>query len=735
MTIVRVAIPSPLARTFDYRLSQSQPMPIPGVRVSVPFGNKQLVGIVVGTGKTSVIPGDKLKAIIEVLDRRSLLGDEVLNLLIWASRYYVYPIGEVMSAALPSVLRRGVAAEIPVEKRYRVITGVSIDKKKLRRAKLQSLIFESIEHASSSGLNGEQLASLSVGWRAAVKALIKKNLIEIHEQALLPVRNIPTASAPELHEEQIHALSEIKVSLGRFQPFLLNGITGSGKTEIYLRLIDHITTDEKQALLIVPEISLTPQLLDRFKQRLSCSFVTLHSGLNDGERAANWLAAAKGQADVVIGTRSAVFTPLPRLGLLIVDEEHDVSLKQQDGFRYHARDLSLVRARNAGVPIVLGSATPSLESLFNVRQGRYIQLKLTHRAGDALLPEIGLLDIRRRKLREGLSELLIEAIARHRLAGGQILIFINRRGFAPILLCADCGATADCQRCDAHMTVHARSRSLRCHHCGAERPVPRHCDSCGGFEFDTVGHGSERIEAALLDVFPDANVVRIDRDTTRRKGALESQLQAAVSGEANIMVGTQMLAKGHHFPGVTLVGILDADRGLFGTDFRALEQTGQLITQVAGRAGRARLPGEVLIQTRHPDHEQLRLLIDRGYNDFAASALRQRKLAELPPFAYAALFRAESLQSPAAREFLGYVARLIKAWLNKRLGEGTIEILGPVVAPIERIGGRYRFQLMVQSKQRHQLNRILSHARRVLETDKLARKVRWSIDVDPIDFF
>lgn len=735
LPIVHVALPSPLARCFDYSLPDHVTVPpLTGVRVLVPFARKELVGIVISTSTHTDVPAGKLKALIRVIDDAPLLEPSLLKLLTWASKYYVYPIGEVMAAALPSLLRKDVEAQIPTETYYLLNQGVDIQSAVPARAKLQLTIASALQN-TSSGLTGGQLNEVASGWRSAIKALIEKGLVHSLEHELLPMCNEPDALAPELNAEQKNAVETILQVGANFQPFLLNGVTGSGKTEVYLRLIEKMAAEGRQTLVMVPEISLTPQLLDRFRKRLSCSIVTLHSGLNDKQRAANWLIAAKCCADVIIGTRSSVFTPLPNLGLVIVDEEHDASLKQQDGFRYNARDLVLVRARNAGIPIVLGSATPSLESLANVQSQRYVELPLTQRAGNATPPKIGLLDVRRRKLHEGLSEVLLEAAARHRAAGGQVMIFINRRGFAPVIICADCGATSDCNRCDSHMTMHASTNRLRCHHCGYERPVPEVCESCSSTEFDKVGHGSERIEAALREKFEDAVIIRVDRDTTRRKGALEEQLAMAASGEAEFLVGTQMLAKGHHFPNVTLVGILDADRGLFGTDFRSLEQMGQLIIQVAGRAGRAERSGEVLVQTRNPEHELLRLLIDKGYGEFAKAALLERRDAELPPYSHVALVRAESPDKSESEAFLRYLSDMMRPWLKEASVEGKTMVFGPVVAPMERIAGRYRYQLLLQTSDRKILNWLLSHLRVVLETDKYARKVRWSIDVDPLDFF
>ena len=538
------------------------------------------------------------------------------------------------------------------------------------------------------------------------------------------------AKGPELAGEQLYAVEQIISALGKNQRFLLNGVTGSGKTEVYLRSIEAASEKGLQSLVLVPEISLTPQLMSRFEQRLDGCLVCLHSGLNDTERMQNWLCAAQGFADVVIGTRSSILAPMPRLGLIIVDEEHDNSLKQQDGFRYHARDLALMRARARSCPIVLGSATPSFESLNNVATGKFTGLALTERAGNAVPPALGLMDIRRRKLVEGMSDRMIDAIREHLDNAGQALVFINRRGFAPTLLCNDCGAAADCRRCDAHMTVHARQNRLRCHHCGADRAMPSACESCGSIELDRVGYGTERIAAALAEAFPDVSIARIDRDSTRRKGALEEQLALATSGEAKILVGTQMLAKGHHFPKLTLVGILDADRGLFGTDFRSLEHMGQLILQVAGRAGREERSGNVLIQTRNPDNPMLQTLVNEGYAAFATIAMTERKLAELPPYCFMAIVRAEAADGREPHRFLLQVAQSL---IDSK--HGQLEVLGPAPAPMERLGGKFRAQLLLQSNLRSTVNDSLSRLCEVIDGLPGARRCRWSIDVDPVDLF
>lgn len=725
---VQVAIPTPLHQLFDYRWRGNQPV-IAGTRVKVPFGRRSVVGIVVRGMAESAYPANKLRAITEVLDEDALLPEDVMSVLLWASRYYHHPIGDVLCSALPVLLRQGKPAKLE----HREIFTLEADSEALvpsaKKAALQHSVYTVLAEAGNQAIDASTFAAMSPRWRSAVKPLIERGLVKAGTSMVLP-RNDAVESGPELMPAQESAVSAITEKLGQFAPFLLHGVTGSGKTEVYLRAIEPVLERQQQVLILVPEIALTPQLMRRFQRRISGCLVSLHSAMNNTERMQNWLLAAKGHADVVIGTRSAVLVPMPRLGLVVIDEEHDGSLKQQDGFRYHARDLAMVRARDRSCPVVLGTATPSFETLNNVASERYTELALTMRAGDATPPKMALLDIRRRPLIEGMSDRLFDEIKKHLDAGNQALVFINRRGFAPTLLCNDCGACADCRRCDAHMTVHARRARLRCHHCGSERPVPQACESCGSESLDRIGYGTERIAAALAEAFPDTEIARIDRDSTRRKGALQAQLDAATSGSAKLLVGTQMLAKGHHFPGVTLVCILDADRGLFGTDFRALEQMGQLIIQVAGRAGREEKQGSVLIQTRNPDNPMMQTLVSEGYAEFAKIALDERRLALLPPYAFVALVRAEAPNADAPMHFLRGVSDRL---LNPPVA--GVSVLGPVPAPMERLGGRYRAQLLLQAERRSLLNEALSRLTINLDTLKDAQRTRWSIDVDPVDLF
>lgn len=726
-TLVQIAVPVPLYRYFDYLWDLESPV-TPGTRVSVPFGRRLLTGVVIGKISRSDVPKDKLRAVHAQHDRIAVLPPDVLDLLKWASRYYHHPMGEVVATALPASLRKGKSAELK-EREYFQWCGPESVPRELQKAPLQKKIALHLIRLDGKSSSADTLSAQSPRWRQAIKILVEKGYVSRYTSLAVP-DNRSRCDAPLLSEEQRNSVEEIVAAFGRFQPFLLNGVTGSGKTEVYIQCIQKISALGLQSLVLVPEISLTPQLMARFEERLDGCMVTLHSALNDTQRLQNWLCASQGHADVVIGTRSSVMVPMPRLGLIIVDEEHDNSLKQQEGFRYHARDLSLKRAHAVCCPVVLGSATPSFESLNNVHDGKYQQLRLTKRAGDATSPALGLMDIRRRKLVEGMSDRMLEAIDEHLQNEGQVLIFINRRGFAPTLLCNDCGAAADCRRCDAHMTVHAKTSLLRCHHCGAERSLPLGCESCGSQNLDFRGCGTERIEKALTTHFPDVPIARIDRDSTRRKGALEDQLARATRGEARILVGTQMLAKGHHFPGLTLVGILDADRGLYGSDFRSLEHMGQLIIQVAGRAGRAAMPGSVLIQTRNPDNPMLQTLVADGYDAFAAISMEVRSQAELPPYSFMALVRAEAAGVNEPHAFLQQVATMLED--QKR---GQMYVLGPASAPMERLAGRFRAQLLLQSDKRSTLNDNLSQLCNEIDNLPGVRKCRWSIDVDPVDLY
>lgn len=726
--VLRVAVPAPLHATFDYLPPAGVDVRalVVGARVRVPFGRRHLIGVLVEVAGSSTLAHSALRHAFAVIDTAPTFGAAIFDLCRWAAGYYHHPLGEVLAAALPKRLRQGRSAERTPPRRWRVtVAGREADPATLRRAPKQALILTTIA-ASPDGVDEEDLRDRFEPVRAALAALTAKGLVERWRGQAALTSHAAVRPGPDLNPEQAAALAAIPRE--GFAPILLDGVTGSGKTEIYLRLIDDVLAAGRQALVLVPEIGLTPQLIARFRERVAARVVVLHSGLGDGERLDGWLAARDGEAGVVIGTRSAIFTPLARPGLFVVDEEHDLSFKQQDGFRYSARDLAVRRAADAGVPVVLGSATPSLESLGNALGGRYRHVRLQRRAADAAIPEVHVLDVRGRPLREGISELLLDHMHRHLDAGGQTLLFLNRRGFAPTLMCHQCGWAAECRRCDARMTLHRRHNRLRCHHCGAELSPPTCCPACESADLLALGQGTQRVEEIVCEAFPGVGVARIDRDTTGRKGSFESMLAAIDSGETRILIGTQMLAKGHHFPGITLVGVINVDQGLFGTDFRAIERMAQLIVQVSGRAGRAERAGEVFIQTHHPEHPLLVRLIRDGYRSFAEAALAERRQATLPPFSFLALLRAESTAAAEPMRFLEQAAAAAR-----RLGTGGLELWGPVPAPMERRAGRVRAQLLVQSAERARLHALLRPWVRSLGELPAARRVRWSIDVDPQD--
>ncbi|MEE9492862.1 MAG: primosomal protein N' [Gammaproteobacteria bacterium] len=722
-------MPSPVNRLFDYAPPEKVATTSiqPGIRVLVPFGRRQLTGILIETDTSTTIHPQKLRAALEILDHTPVFDQRLLALIKWASRYYHYPLGEACATALPVLLRNPKQQKRNISFWWTLTdTGKSIQPGSLKNASRQATVIARLQ-VNAEGLSGDALdAPLSVlktleqkGWLKKIPPpeMIKQTSAAYHTQQIT------------LNAAQTSAFEQTRNKLDSFYPCLLEGVTGSGKTAVYLALIKEVLKRQQQVLVLVPEIGLTPQLVQRFGEQLDTPLAVMHSGLNKGQRLAAWQQARSGAAGVIIGTRSAVFSALAKPGLIIVDEEHDVSLKQQEGFRYSARDLAVWRAHQYQIPVVLGSATPSLESLHNVQTNRYTLLSLPERAGNASMPDMTLLDVRQSSMQDNLSDTLIAQIQSHLTKGGQVLLFLNRRGFAPVMLCHDCGWSAKCQRCDANMTYHRSSRQLRCHHCDHQQRLPVQCPECGSSELIAIGQGTERIEAALQKCFPQYEVLRIDRDTTSRKGSLKKALKRASSGQAPILLGTQMLAKGHHFPGVTLVAILDVDQGLLSADFRSSERMAQLIIQVAGRSGRGEQQGEVIIQTHQPEHPLLQQLISQGYPAFAKLALQERQLALLPPYTQLAMLRAES---PQADEPMNYLLNA-KQLATPLLSDG-INFWGPVPAPMERRAGRYRAQLLVQSAERACLQKFLRQWLPQIANQKSTR-VRWSIDVDPQDTF
>lgn len=731
--ILRVAVPSPLRRTFDYLAPPGVPprQLAPGMRLRVPFGRRRVIGVLIEvTGHTRVDPS-RLKPAQEVLDSRPLLQPGLIKLALWAADYYHHPPGEVFAHLLPSLLRQGRAARRRMQTLWEVTPqGAAVDPATLTAAPRQAVLLRFLQR-HPGGVSREYAAAHFSRFESPLQGLINKGWARKNAHACEIVHatgETPREVPPQLNPAQTVAVESVTAALGAYRAFVLEGVTGSGKTEVYLRIIQEVIRQGRQALVLLPEIGLTPQMIARFRSRFDVPVAAYHSALSESERLHAWLAAGSGDAPVVLGTRSAVFVPMRRPGILIIDEEHDLSYKQQDGFRYHARDVAVMRARHTEIPVLLGSATPSIETLYNVRRRRYHHLSLPERAGRAEQPRLSLLDVRHRPTEDGLSDVLLKTIGRHLDRDNQVLVFLNRRGYAPTVLCHDCGWMAQCRRCDAHLVLHRRDGVLRCHHCGSERPVDTRCPECGGEAIRVLGQGTERIEQTLQRCFPARQVVRIDRDSTRRKGAMQSLLDKAHEGRAMILIGTQMLAKGHHLPNVTLVAILDADYGLFSADFRAGERMAQTIVQVAGRAGRSEKPGTVVIQTHHGEHPLLLTLTHHGYPAFAEALMEERIAAALPPTSSMALIRAEATRRDAPHGFLELAKQEAE-----HLGNAHVQLLGPVAAPMERRAGRYRSQLLIQAERREQLQRMLKAWIPRVETLPEARKVRWSLDVDPME--
>ncbi|EHA1124928.1 primosomal protein N' [Vibrio navarrensis] len=728
-SIARVALPVPLDKQFDY-LVPSHLFPIIGGRVSVPFGRQTLVGIVTALVQESDFPREQLKSIKAVLDSQPLWPEPVYSLLQWCSQYYQHPLGETLHNALPAALRKGKAADFATLQEWQLTEqGKSQLMQDFGRAVKQARVMKMLADGpvSHQRFLDEEIAS------SVLKALEEKGWIESQDKTPQvqawgeAIEN--ESDKPKLNQEQAIAIASVHCQTS-FASFLLEGVTGSGKTEVYLNLIKPVLAQGRQALVLVPEIGLTPQTINRFRRRFNVPVAVIHSGLNDTERLNAWLSARDKVAGIVIGTRSALFTPFADLGMIIVDEEHDTSYKQQDSLRYHARDVAVMRAAKEDIPIILGSATPALESLHNALSGKYHHLTLTQRAGVAVPTRNQVLDVKGLYLESGLSAPLIVEMRRHLKAGNQVMLFLNRRGFSPALMCHQCGWIAECTRCDAYYTYHQYSNEIRCHHCGSQQPVIHQCQGCGSSQLVTVGVGTEQLENQLENLFPEYKAIRIDRDSTRRKGSLEDALQAIRRGEYQILIGTQMLAKGHHFPDVTLVALLDVDGSLYSSDFRASERLAQLFIQVAGRAGRASKPGEVLLQTHHPEHPLLQALLTKDYRSFALSALEERRIAQLPPYSFLTLFRAEANHSELCEAFLRQVRLTLE---SHPLFDDTCLVLGPTPSPLAKRAGKYRWQLLLQTQSRALMQKLLISAKPAIEMLPNAKKVRWIVDIEPQD--
>ena len=723
MSIVRVALPVPIPQLFDYTAEDASTADI-GRCVRVPFGRGEKSGLVVALPAQSERDRARLKPVVHIQREVPALPADWLDLVGFVARYYHAPLGEVVALALPPGLRR--ADGVSGEDRDPLLAPTPDGVAALQAGRRASRALALLQAVAAAGapLRRSQVRALADGaavgdclrrgWLATVASAVPRHLMQ---------------DAPPLTAEQGAAVAAVLGAGAGFRVWMLHGVTGSGKTEVYLRLAERMLAERRQVLMLVPEIALTPQLERRVAQRFpAASVVSLHSALADGARSRGFVQALAGEADIVLGTRLAVFAPLPRLGVILVDEEHDASYKQQEGVRYSARDVAVWRARQRGVPVVLGSATPSLETWYHARSERYAPLVLGQRALAASLPAVRCVDTRRMRLDEGLSPALKEALAQRLARGEQSLVFLNRRGYAPVLSCPSCGWVSRCPHCSANLVVHLADRRLRCHHCGCEGQIPHACPSCGEQDIRPFGRGTQRVEARLAELFPQARVLRVDRDAARTRGQWEALLATIADGGADILVGTQMMAKGHDFPRLTLVGVIGADASLHAADFRAPERLFQQLMQVGGRAGRAALAGEVLIQTEYPAHPLYQQLARHDFDAFARMALQERRAAGFPPFTHQAMLRADAPALEDAVEFLRHARRLAEGCAPEGL-----RLFDPVPMRLTRLARRERAQLLVEADRRAPLQAFLAVWVDLLRRQRTARELRWQLDVDPLE--
>lgn len=726
---LQVALGTSRRRSFTYlppvRIPQYQAL-IPGIRLQVPLGNRQVVGILLKVSNHCDIVATKLKAATALIDLQPVLPEGLFQLGLWACRYYQYPVGDGLLHMLPTKLRQAQRNQ-PVSSHWQrlddsiALTAAAI----LQRSPKQAAIWHQLKELPVI-FNQQQLKRVGLT-PGALKGLLQKGLLKTLLQPTTAPEPKLAQDALVLNPEQTRALQCISPMSQHFRCTLLQGVTGSGKTEIYLQAITQCLSQGRRALILVPEIGLTPQTLQQLQARFDNTIICLHSGLTDKQRLDGWQQANLGFADIVVGTRSAIFTPIPQLGLIVVDEEHDLAYKQQDGLRYHARDLAVKRAYDEAIPIILGSATPALESLANVERGRFQHAVLPKRAGPAQQQRYQIIDVCNEVLSGGLSTELLLHIEQHLRANQQVLLFLNRRGFAPSLQCHNCGLTITCPQCDASLTLHQEPARLHCHHCDHKQAVICQCPYCHNQNLQAIGVGTERCEAQLNKQFPTVPVLRIDSDSTRGKHKLPQLLAEILTGQPCILLGTQMLTKGHHFPSVTLVGLLDLDASLFSTDFRGPERLAQQVVQAAGRAGRANQPGLALLQTRQGEHPYIQILTQRGYAEFACYELQRRRQAQLPPYTHMAIFRAEAKLAQSAEQCLTHLQKALDDL--PEAGE-QLRAIGPIPASMLRRNGRYRYQLLLQHPQRQALQTICSKLCLLAEQKQL-HKVRWSLDIDP----
>lgn len=729
--VLKVALANTQHDAFEYLPSPSikNDTNIIGARITVPLRNKQVIGILVDTTAHAQIAVEKLKHATEIIDQDPVITPLIMKLCRWASNYYHCSLGDVLAAALPRLLRQGRAATVTQENYLQLTkTGKATDPQAIKRApKQQALLAYLQKHPGK--ITKTALTAMSFS-QASIQGLCSKGWLAENKVDAIQVPINSSLQAPLLlNEEQKVAVTMISAALDNYACFLLDGVTGSGKTEVYFQCIQQIIEAQQQVLILVPEIGLTPQLLHRLQQRFAIPIVSFHSGLTDRQRLDAWVLAKSGRAKIIVGTRSAVFTPISKLAMIIVDEEHDVSFKQQDGFRYSGRDLAIVRAQMEKIPIVLGSATPSLESLHNTRNKRYHLLKLPQRTSSAAKTLYQIIDVRSQRLNAGISNQLLHKIREHLAQDNQVLLFINRRGYAPLVMCHHCAWIANCKHCDAKMTHHTSNNSLLCHHCLYQQTVPAQCPNCQHSPITLLGVGTERLEQSLQQLFPEQTILRIDRDSTQHKNAFAKSLKKIHEGKAKILVGTQMLTKGHHFPNLTLVGIIDADSGFFSSDFRASERLGQMLLQVAGRAGREHKAGEAIIQTHIPDHPLLTQLISQGYHAFANTLLHERKTAKLPPFYPLAILRSAATDYNKALKFLDDIKHIISSLKNN-----SCRAYGPAPAPMAKKANYHHAQLLIRADNRTALKNLLATLRDQLPA-RFGKGIKWSIDVDPVDTY
>ena len=731
----QVALPVPMRTLFDYKIPKAMALRHrlqPGMRVKVPFGKSSRLGVIVSFSEQSQWDENNIKPITSLQDEAAIIPSELMALCEWAARYYHHPIGDVLFHALPVLLRKGENAEFRTENWwFTTAEGQQKDLDSLSKAPRQQDFLKAVQQ-HPNGMSQNAISSLSLS-PSAGKALEEKGLLRREQRSFNKAgekHTHQTQVPPILNQEQRLATDHLLDMASSFGVALLDGVTGSGKTEVFLRVMEKLIEDGKQVLVMVPEIGLTPQTLKRFESRLHTDIVLMHSHMSDRERLDAWLLSASGHAKVIIGTRSAAFIPAPNLGMIVIDEEHDASYKQHEGFRYHARDLAIKRAQNLNIPVLLASATPSFESLANALQKRFDWLKLRQRAGSAQIPKMERVDLRGQTLVNGFSQHALAAMELCLARQEQVLVFLNRRGYAPTLMCHQCGWIASCDHCDVNLTVHKRANKLHCHHCDAQKALLHTCPECQSEELFTVGEGTEQIETQLTTLFKDVPILRIDRDSTQRKSAMTQLTQKIHEHNQAILIGTQMLAKGHHFPNVTLVIVMDADAGLFSADFRGMERTAQLITQVAGRAGRSKKPGHVLLQTYHPDHAAIECLCNLGYEHFAIDGLAERKSLSLPPFFHQVIVRAESGNEQEAMQLLA----AMKNDLTPYFPDGLFSV-GPYTAIIVRKAGQHRALLSIKSANRAPLHQITAMMTNWLEQATRQHKIRFAIDVDPLETY